>query len=212
MIGGQLAGHSTGQDCGNEAETQAFKDGIGEGLHSVLDFIPALEHGGVHVQDQRRPLCGRDCKAHRRRLHGFPDRGIRMGGRGPIAPTGDCPGDQVVFEGHLGIDAATAHMTVVASSGHCNTLRAGFLDDRFGGLCGDQIACSAVSVEYRVHGCFLDEADLGAGIDLPGLEFFYIASKLAGAVADHTPKVDSNQAIGNVLGIGTREVESAEDV
>ena len=49
MIGGQLASHSTGQDCGNEAETQAFKDGIGEGLHSVLDFIPAFEHGGVHV-------------------------------------------------------------------------------------------------------------------------------------------------------------------
>ena len=116
-----------------------------------------------------------------------------------------------MFEGHLGIDAATAHMTVVASSGHCNTLRAGFLDDCFGGLCGDQIASSVVSVEYRVHGRFLDEADLGAGIDLPGLEFLYIASELAGAVADHTPKVDSNQAIGNVLGIGTQEVESAED-
>ena len=49
-------------------------------------------------------------------------------------------------------------------------------------------------------------------IDLPGLEFLYIASELASAVADHTSKVDSNQAIGNVLGIGTREVESAEDV
>jgi len=103
-------------------------------------------------------------------------------------------------------------MTMVASSGHCNTLRAGFLDDRFGGLCGHQIACSAVSVEYCVHGRFLDEADLGAGIDLPGLEFFYIASELAGAVADHTPKVDSNQAIDNAPGIGMREVESAEDV
>ena len=117
-----------------------------------------------------------------------------------------------MFEGHPGIDAAATHMTMVASSGHCNPLRAGFLDDRLGGLCGHQIACSAVAVEYRVHGRFLDESDLGAGIDLPGLEFLYIASELAGAVADHTSKVDSNQAIGNAPGIGMREVESAEDV
>ena len=74
------------------------------------------------------------------------------------------------------------------------------------------VACSAVSVEYRVHRRFLDEVGLGAGIDLPGLEFFYIASELASAVADHTSKVDSNQAIGNTPGIGMREVESAEDV
>jgi hypothetical protein len=47
---------------------------------------------------------------------------------------------------------------------------------------------------------------LGAGIDLPGLDFFHIASELAGAVADHTPKVDSNQAIG------MQEVGAAEDV
>jgi hypothetical protein len=42
--------------------------------------------------------------------------------------------------------------------------------------------------------------------------FFYIASELAGAVADHTPKVDSNQAIGNAPGIGMQEVGAAEDV
>jgi len=74
------------------------------------------------------------------------------------------------------------------------------------------VACSAVSVEYRVHRRFLDEVGLGAGIDLPGLDFFHIASELAGAVADHTPKVDSNQAIGNAPGIGMQEVGAAEDV
>ena len=107
MIGGQLASHSTGQDCGNEAETQAFKDGIGEGLHSMVVFMSRTRGG--------------PCAAGTAKHIG-----------------GDCPGDQVVFEGHPGIDAATTHMTMVVSSGHCNTLRAGFLDDRFGGLCGDQ--------------------------------------------------------------------------